>query len=168
MKRFNTEHPADICFARGTFNAHPYVMGAMNVFLHRQETSEVKALYAELESTWETRKNKLNAMLEHEGLPVAVEAMSTVWSVLYQTPSRYNWLFQFYLRREGIALSWIGTGRMIFSLNFTEHDFDEFCQRFIRAAHQMSLDCWWWTPEGQTNKKIRRSMMFEMLKETKL
>jgi glutamate-1-semialdehyde 2,1-aminomutase len=42
MTRFYAEHPADICFARGTFNAHPYVMGAMNVFLHRQETPAVQ------------------------------------------------------------------------------------------------------------------------------
>ena len=32
MKRFRAERPADICFARGTFNSHPYVMGAMQVF----------------------------------------------------------------------------------------------------------------------------------------
>ena len=30
MRRFRDEAPADICFARGTFNSHPYVMGAMN------------------------------------------------------------------------------------------------------------------------------------------
>src|SRR5215469_6643303 len=28
MKRFREDRPADICFARGTFNAHPAVMGA--------------------------------------------------------------------------------------------------------------------------------------------
>ena len=27
MKRFRDDRPADICFARGTFNSHPYVMG---------------------------------------------------------------------------------------------------------------------------------------------
>ena len=26
--------PADVCLARGTFNSHPYVMGAMHEFLH--------------------------------------------------------------------------------------------------------------------------------------
>ena len=35
MKRFRDNAPADICFARGTFNSHPYVMGAMNAFLRR-------------------------------------------------------------------------------------------------------------------------------------
>ena len=168
MTRFYAEHPADICFARGTFNAHPYVMGAMNVFLHRQDTPDVRALYASLETTWSTRKKYLNALLEREGLPLRVEAMSTVWTVLYDVPSRFNWLLQFYLRREGIALSWVGTGRMIFSLNFTDADFDDFCQRFVRAAHQMAMGAWWWTPQGQTNKQIRRRMLLEMVQQTKL
>jgi glutamate-1-semialdehyde 2,1-aminomutase len=29
MKRFRDDRPGDICFARGTFNAHPYVMAAI-------------------------------------------------------------------------------------------------------------------------------------------
>ncbi|MFZ4710818.1 MAG: aminotransferase class III-fold pyridoxal phosphate-dependent enzyme, partial [Zwartia sp.] len=168
MTRFYAEHPADICFARGTFNAHPYVMGAMNVFLHRQDTPAVQKLYAELETTWSTRKNQLNDLLKREGLPLRVEAMSTVWTVLYDVPSRFNWLLQFYMRREGIALSWVGTGRLIFSLNFTDADFDDFCQRFVRAGHQMAAGAWWWTPQGQTNKLIRRRMLLEMVQQTKL
>ena len=35
MKRFRDDRPSDICFASGTFNSHPYVMGAMNEFLRR-------------------------------------------------------------------------------------------------------------------------------------
>ena len=27
MRRFRDDRPVDICFARGTFNSHPYVMG---------------------------------------------------------------------------------------------------------------------------------------------
>ncbi|MGX1216821.1 glutamate-1-semialdehyde 2,1-aminomutase [Bradyrhizobium diazoefficiens] len=30
MRRFRDDRPADICFARGTFNSHPYVMTAMD------------------------------------------------------------------------------------------------------------------------------------------
>ena len=165
MTRFHNEHPADICFARGTFNAHPYVMGAMNVFLRQIETEEIQTLYRDLDRTWSTRQDLLNKRLIIEGLPLKVEALSTVWTVLFDTPSCYNWMLQFYLRREGIALSWVGTGRMIFSLNFSDEDFDAFCQRFIRAAHHMVKDAWWWTPEGQTNKLIRRRMLLEMLRQ---
>ena len=43
MKRFRQDRPADICFARGTFNSHPYVMAAMNEFLLHLETPEMQA-----------------------------------------------------------------------------------------------------------------------------
>ena len=49
--------------------------------------------------------------------------MSTIWTVFYTSPSRYNWMFQYYLRREGLALSWVGTGRLIFSLNYAARGF---------------------------------------------
>ena len=42
MKRFRDDRPADICFARGTFNSHPYVMGAMNEFLRFLQTPEAR------------------------------------------------------------------------------------------------------------------------------
>ena len=48
-----------------------------------------------------------------------VANLSSVWTVSYLQPSRYNWMFQYYLRAEGLALSWVGTGRLIFSLDYT-------------------------------------------------
>ena len=53
MRRFRDDRPADICFARGTFNSHPYVMGAMQAFLDRLETPAVRALYEGLDETWD-------------------------------------------------------------------------------------------------------------------
>jgi glutamate-1-semialdehyde 2,1-aminomutase len=73
-------------------------------------------------------------------------------------------LLQYYLRREGIALSWVGTGRMIFSLNFSDKDFEEFTKRFIVAAQKMTHDGWFWKSSEQTNKSIRRGMLLEMIK----
>ena len=55
MKRYRTDRPADICFARGTFNSHPYVMGAMTEFLHRLDYQEIRALYQNLDETWNDR-----------------------------------------------------------------------------------------------------------------
>jgi len=48
-----------------------------------------------------------------------------VWTTLYTQPSRYNWMLQFYLRAEGLSLSWIGTGRYIFSHDLSDADFRE-------------------------------------------
>src|ERR1019366_3872483 len=122
MRRFRPERPADICFARGTFNAHPYVMTAMDEFLSRLDSEPVRALYRDLDATWEARAEELNARLRSAGLPVQVAQLSTIWTLYYTAPSRYNWMLQYYLRAHGLALSWVGTGRLIFNLSFTPAD----------------------------------------------
>jgi glutamate-1-semialdehyde 2,1-aminomutase len=163
MKRYREERPADICFARGTFNSHPYVMGAMHAFLERIERPEVKALYEGLDARWNARADELNRRLDAAGLPVRVANLSSIWTVLYTRPSRYNWMLQFYLRREGLALSWVGSGRLIFSLDYTDADFEAVVQRFVAAAHAMQEDGWWWNDASQTNRSIRRSILKEAI-----
>jgi len=163
MQRFNETSPADICFARGTFNAHPYVMAAMNVFLKRLDQSEIRAVYNNLDGTWNSRAQALNAQLSAAKLPVQVANMSTVWTILYTQPACYNWLFQHYLRLEGLALSWVGSGRIIFSLNYSQADFDEVALRFVRAAGKMQQDGWWSAPAELSNKSIKRRILRDML-----
>jgi glutamate-1-semialdehyde 2,1-aminomutase len=163
MQRFREDSPADICFARGTFNAHPYVMGAMNVFLSRLEDADIAGMYQSLDETWNRRAALLNTRLTEAGIPVQVAAMSSVWTVLYTMPASFNWLFQHYLRLEGLALSWVGTGRIIWSLNFTDRDFEEVVQRFVGAGLAMKADGWWWSDGLTTNKTIRRRLLREML-----
>jgi glutamate-1-semialdehyde 2,1-aminomutase len=55
----------------------------------------------------------------------------------------------------------VGTGRLIFSLNYTDEDFDAVLQRFVLAATQMKHDGWWWHTPEMTNKRIRRSIFKE-------
>ena len=164
MKRFRDDRPADICFARGTFNSHPYVMAAMNEFLRYLKTPEADASYRDLDATWNRRANELNARLAAAGLPVEVANLSSIWTVCYTEPSRYNWMLQYYLRAEGLALSWIGTGRLIFSLNYTEADFSAVAERFVAAAQAMQRDGWWWHNPELTNKAIRRTILKEMIR----
>jgi glutamate-1-semialdehyde 2,1-aminomutase len=163
MRRFREERPADICFARGTFNAHPYVMTAMQVFLERIETPEIRDIYEGLDERWNTRARVLNARLEAEGLPVRVANLSSIWTVCYTRPSRYNWMLQYYLRSEGLALSWVGTGRFIFSLNYSEADFVAVCDRFVAAARAMEKDGWWWSDPALSNRAIKRGILREMI-----
>jgi glutamate-1-semialdehyde 2,1-aminomutase len=165
MKRFREDRPADICFARGTFNAHPYVMGAMNAFLERIEMPDVRAIYDGLDERWNERAARFNAALADACLPVQVANLSSIWTVLYTQPSRYNWMLQFYLRAQGLALSWVGSGRLIFSLNYSDADFDAVLQRFVAAAQAMQADGWWWRDATQTNQSIRRGILREMLKQ---
>jgi glutamate-1-semialdehyde 2,1-aminomutase len=161
MRRFDERKPADICFARGTFNAHPYVMCGMQVFLEKIKTEEIERLYTGLDETWDRRAAALNERLEN--LPVRVANMSTVWTVLYTRPSRYNWMLQYYLRAEGLGLSWIGTGRLIFSLDYSEADFEAVAARFVAACRAMEQDGWWWADPALTNKSIRRRILKEMI-----
>jgi glutamate-1-semialdehyde 2,1-aminomutase len=138
-------------------------MAAMHEFLLRLETPEIRALYTDLDATWNARAARLNARLRDEGLPVRVANLSSIWTVSYTQPSRYNWMLQYYLRAEGLALSWIGTGRLIFSLNYTEADFEAVVERFVAAARKMHEDGWWWSDPAATNKSIKRAILREML-----
>lgn len=164
MKRFREDRPADVCFARGTFNSHPYVMTAMRAFLGRLQRPDVRALYEGLDERWNAHAQGFNAALAAEGLPVRVANLSSIWTVLYTQPSRYNWMFQFYLRAHGLALSWVGTGRLIFSLNYGDAEVDAVRQRFVAAARQMQADGWWWSDAAQSNRGIRRGILRELLR----
>jgi glutamate-1-semialdehyde 2,1-aminomutase len=163
MKRYRDDQPANISFARGTFNSHPYVMASMNVFLRRIEQPEYQAMYAQAEARWNARAARLNGRLQAAGLPVAVANLQTIWTVLYRTPSRYNWMLQFYLRAEGLELSWVGSGRLIMSMNFSDDEFEEVATRFVRAAARMAEDGWWWQSETLTDQSIRKQLVMEAL-----
>jgi glutamate-1-semialdehyde 2,1-aminomutase len=162
MKRYRDERPSDVCFARGTFNSHPYVMGAMYEFLQRLQDDDIRALYRDLDRTWDARTRALNERLQAEGLPVRVANLSSIWTVCYTAPSRYNWMLQFYLRAHELALSWVGTGRLIFSLNYTQADFEAVCERFVAAARAMREDGWWWDGSHLSNRAIKRRILKEL------
>ena len=163
MRRWREERPADICFARCTFNAHPVVMASMAAFLDQLARPEVCAVYEGLDGRWDARALRFNAVMAEHGLPVRAANMGSVWSVFYSEPSRYNWMLQFYLRAHGLALSWVGTGRLIFSLNYSDADFEAVLQRFVQAALQMQQDGWWWRVPQNSNRSIRRQILRETL-----
>ncbi|WP_245912734.1 aminotransferase class III-fold pyridoxal phosphate-dependent enzyme [Limnohabitans curvus] len=163
MHRFHADRPADICFARGTFKEHPVVMGAMSAFLDQIETPEIQAVYEGLDERWNSRAQRFNSVMQANDIPLQAANMSSVWTLSYTQPSRYHWMLQYYLRIHGLALSWVGTGRLIFSLNYSDDDFETVVQRFVMAATQMKNDGWWWHSPELTHKSIRRSILKETL-----
>jgi glutamate-1-semialdehyde 2,1-aminomutase len=162
MRRYREDRPADICFARGTFNSHPYVMGAMNEFLRRLESEPIRAIYRDLDRVWDERAQQLNERLAAARLPIQIAHLSSIWTIIYLTPSRYNWMLQYYLRAAGLALSWIGTARLIFSLSYSAAEFAAVADRVVSAAEAMQRDGWWWATETLTDKAIRRRVLKEL------
>ena len=62
-----------------------------------------------------------------------------------------------------LALSWIGTGRLIFSLNYTEADCQAVADRFVAAAEAMQHGGWWWDDPLTSNRTIKRRILREMI-----
>ena len=50
----------------------------------------------------------------------------------------------------------------IFSLNFSDQDFNAVLKCFISAAEKMQKDGWWWKNPEMSNKTIKRSILREM------
>jgi glutamate-1-semialdehyde 2,1-aminomutase len=163
MRRFLDDRPADVNFARGTFNAHPYVMTAMNEILLYLDRPEVRASYVGLDALWDARAQQLNEALAARSLPIRVQNLTSVFTTLFTQPSRYGWMLQYYLREHGIAMSWVGTGRFIFSHDYTDADFADFVSRFVAATEVMATDGFFWADGKLTDRWIRRRVLFEML-----
>ena len=146
MRRYRDDHPVDVCFARGTFNSHPYVMGAMWEFLHRLDSPEIKDLYRNLDQIWNGRTYRLNSRLQAAGLPVRVENLSSIWTTL---TARFrhgdNWMLATLsaASRRSRKGAGSGTGARIPRLNFTDADFDVVVDRLVAACEAMRRDGWW-------------------------
>lgn len=156
MKRYRDHYPADVSLARGTFNSHPMVMATMDIMLDKLEEPETQILYASAETVWNKRVEQLNKKLNDLELPIQLANMHSVLSVCYTKPSMHNWMFQFYLRANGLEPGWVGTGRFIMSLATSDEDWDEIVRRLIKAAFEMNNAGWWDTPEGVTNKDLSK------------
>src|SRR5215475_2722669 len=164
MRRFDPERPMRIAYVIGTFSAHPVVMGTMNEFLRWVVQPAVAQLYAEANQCCTQWAQATNQQLVASALPLRIVHLATVWTVLFKEPSRYNWLLQYYLRAEGVTLSWVGTGRCLSSLDFTADDYRELQIKLLNAAQKMKSDGWWLSEQEHPGreKSMRMRLMREM------
>jgi glutamate-1-semialdehyde 2,1-aminomutase len=164
MRRFDPDRPMRIAYVIGTFSAHPVVMGAMNEFLRWVVTPDAAERYAEMNGRCAEWALETNRELAHAALPIRVMALGTVWTVLFTEPARYNWLLQYYLRAEGLTLSWVGTGRCLCSMDFRPKDYEALRAKLVDAARQMKADGWWLTAQEHPGreKSMRTSLVREI------
>jgi glutamate-1-semialdehyde 2,1-aminomutase len=165
MRRFDPRRPMRLAYVVGTFSAHPAVMGAMNEFLHWVMKPATAGLYNEANRRCGEWVQATNHRLADATLPVRLVNLATVWTVLFKEPSRYNWLLQYYLRAEGVTLSWVGTGRCLSSLDFTSDDYQALQDKLVDASHTMKNDGWWLTAQEYPGreKRMRQRLFSEML-----
>ncbi len=161
MQRFDHERPMRLAYVVGTFSAHPAVMGAMYEFL--TWATDAEARYEEMNQRCAAWLLSTNRRLAEDALPIRVVALGTIWTVLFKQPGRYNWLLQYYLRDEGITLSWVGTGRCLASMDFTSADYATLERAIVRAARQMMHDGWWLTAD--MNPRMETRMRMRLLRE---
>jgi len=164
MRRFDPEHPMRVAYVVGTFSAHPTVMGAMNEFLRWLSDPATPALYDEMNDRCAQWAEATNRILAEAALPIRVVHLATVWTVLFVEPGRYNWLLQYYLRAEGVTLSWVGTGRCLATMDFTEKDYSALQTKLVDAAATMRADGWWLGADHPRREKtMRMRLIREML-----
>jgi glutamate-1-semialdehyde 2,1-aminomutase len=164
MRRFDPDRPMRVAYVVGTFSAHPAVMGAMNEFLRWLDDPATPALYDEMNDRCAQWAEATNRVLAGAALPIRVVHLATVWTVLFVEPGRYNWLLQYYLRAEGVTLSWVGTGRCLATMDFTEKDYAALQTKLVDAAATMRADGWWLGAEHPRREKtMRLRLIREML-----
>mmetsp|Transcript_22269 Transcript_22269/g.48424 ORF Transcript_22269/g.48424 Transcript_22269/m.48424 type:complete len:232 (+) Transcript_22269:1350-2045(+) len=159
--------PLRVAYVIGTFAAMPLLVGAMNRFLKwvtaRDTINEYNRLRKDVAEWVDDTNNRLEKEFPKATPPLALAAYSSVWTMIYKRPGRYHWILQYYLKDEGLNLSWVGTGRLSFSLDFTREDLDKITEKIVRACHRMEQDGWWWVSEGKSSAKF--SIQLNLIKE---
>lgn len=146
MRKAHSEyihHTADVY---GTFSASPQVMGAMNGFLRYivDNEKEVRGLYDAAFARFDSWTHALNERLFKElRSPVFVKQWRSCMTFNFRQFSHYDWMFQFYLRKENLHLLWSGSGKCLLNLAMTNDELKTIEDKIMSAARKMVEDGWW-------------------------
>jgi len=154
MARGDAKKAARINYVIGTFAGHPFVMACMNAFLKWLEEPATVKSYDEMHANIDAFIKAANKKFEEKGYPVQLTNWFSVWSILYTKPGRYHWIFQYFLKDAGVNLSWVGTGRLLFSLEWKKADFDRLLERLLAACELMQKGGWWEEPKANIKAKL--------------
>jgi len=158
MARGDAKKAARVNYVIGTFAGHPFVMATMNAFLKWIEKPETAKLYDAMHSNIDQFIQTTNASLKEHGFPVELANWFSVWSTMYTTPGRFHWMLQYYMKDAGINLSWVGTGRLLFSLDWQKADYDRLRERILVACSEMKKGGWWEDPKANIKVCLAKEM----------
>ena len=148
MRRFDPERPMRIAYVVGTFS------GASGRDGRDERVPPLGGRAGRPRAAYDGDERALRATgcarpterLADAALPLRVVHLGTIWTVLFTEPGRYNWLLQYYLRAEGVTLSWVGTGRCLSQHGLHRRRTTRRCSTSSSAAaHAMKADGWWLT-----------------------
>lgn len=156
MNRGDPRKAARVAYVIGTFAGHPFVMACMNEFLRWNKQAWERDEWARMHKDVDNFIAKANKRFKEEGYPIQLANWFSVWSIMYTQPGRYHWMLQHYLKDAGVNLSWVGTGRLLFSVEWQEKHYDELLERMLEACKGMKKGGWW-APTEQKAIKMRLS-----------
>ena len=107
---------------------------------------------------------KANAAFKKGGYPLELANWFSVWSMMYTAPGRYHWMLQYYMRDAGVALSWVGTGRCLFSLDWKDEHYEQLLERMLKACEEMKKGGWWEAPKVNVKKAVSLEFVVAILK----
>uniref|UniRef100_A0A7S2S1D5 Glutamate-1-semialdehyde 2,1-aminomutase n=1 Tax=Rhizochromulina marina TaxID=1034831 RepID=A0A7S2S1D5_9STRA len=165
MNRNDPNKPLRVAYVIGTFSAAPLTVACMNQFLKWLKTPDAETAYHNSRVVIQDWMNEMNEAFAARDIPLRVASYASVWTMLFTQPGRYHWYLQYLLRDEGVQLSWVGTGRLNFSLDFNKADLNRLKEKMIRACERMKDDGWWWKSPGKSAAtKIKLYTVMEIVK----
>merc|ERR1712151_1374778 len=164
MARGDANKAARVNYVIGTFAGHPFVMGTMNAFLKWLKKPETVKSYDLMALNIDAFISKANKAFKDKNYPIELTNWFSVWSILYTEPGRFHWMFQYYLKDAGVNLSWVDTGRLLFSLEWQKADYDRLLERLLSACEAMTLGGWWEAPVANIKTKLASEVVPAMLK----
>jgi len=153
MARGDPTKAARVAYVIGTFAGHPFVMATMNAFLQWLKKAEADKEWERMHTCIDNFISKANKRFKEEGYPIELANWFSVWSIMFTQPGRFHWMLQYYLKDAGVNMSWVGTGRLLFSLEWQQKDYDTLLEKMLEACAAMKKGGWWNPVEEKTIKK---------------
>jgi len=164
MTRADPAKAARVAYVIGTFAGHPAVMGSMNAFLKWHKQADTPKVYEAMHTRIDQFIKEANAAFKANDYPIELANWFSVWSMMYTKPGRYHWMLQYYMRDAGVALSWVGTGRLLFSLDWTDAHYKELLEKMLAACEEMKKGGWWEAPRVNVKMAVSREFVVAIVK----